>query len=45
VAIVIDDGKEGLPDMGANRISVAEGTPLADIVTCAGDPERKVTIT
>jgi len=45
VTIVIDDEKEGLPDMGANRISVAAGTSLADKVTSARDPEREVTIT
>jgi len=39
------DEKEGLPDIGANRISVAVGIPLADIVTSAGVPETRVTIT
>jgi hypothetical protein len=38
--IVKADEKEGLPDIGANRITVAAGTPLADMVTCAGVPER-----
>ena len=41
--IVIVDENDGLADAGANRISVAIGTPPAERVTGTEMPEARVT--